>query len=551
MQISRKNNTLSITFNGETLTGAMATTRIPKKLTTLTDTENKRLVENEFFLELNGYWATLSDDDKFSLFESYRDAISLCTEPQEVINKHMPQIVKDVLAIHTVDRIKAYLPHEQVWHPETMKRSFDSVCPNFTEEMTYLVEDNYNLVCLALAVRSLIPIYSALGLYSAVNTRNRSVDEKRVVVYKITYAYGLLMSTGVSDDVAMTKLEAYIDESVARIINELKNSKFGGRSSVSSISTIAAFEGFGSEALNDYLRAFAVVHVLSSVIINPIRENVQHMRHTTIAATIHKQINSEYKTNLAKRLTDDSYYDRLPAYKRTGIGGDESKVGEADLVRARTVAPVDMHEMLAVAMLDYRSFIKNIHPDLIPAQVKEHIVSAHSRGPYFVHHVHLWLISAVFKPAAYRQMVSDLDRSEDIRNAIGIAQATYLALGYPELAALLSCSFFTDENNNNVHSFDIMSSELKKELDIYYPQGFNEYDNGRIRIQNPAVENINSLITEHISFANLKFDATDEVKAKLRMETDGDYKPSPRLRNSIAELLIRTCRKELKQLEQN
>ena len=541
MRIERKNTCVNVIHGEETLEFAMPNISAGKQRPGLTPTKNKRQTELEYFFEINLLWEGLSNKECDTLFSIYRDVYELSTADNATKREYMPKLTEQIVKMHPIGDIMKLFPKEGVWIPDDMKKSFDSVCPNYSQEMTYLVDDYYSLVCFGIAIRSLVPVLSAVGAVNT-TTRNRSVEETRNTVYNTTYAYNLIMGTFLAEDPAVLKLDAFLSEAIVRIQKENKATSRGA----ASIALIAVFEGFGSEALQDYLRAHAIVNVLSNAILNPVHENSNHSRTTSLATSIYKGVMAEIKTNLAKKLTPDSFREKVPASKMR-MFGEESKVSGVDLIRARSTAPIKVPVLSEVHICNYRNCIKTINPDLTPATAKIFIEHA-ANNLQFTHTLHDWLVSSILGLTMERKSFQDM-RAESMDTAIGIAQADLVAKGYRELAILLSCSVVYSEDRNFVYSIDSMKKEFKDKLDIYYPQGFNETERGVQRKRNPAIENIELIINECIVPNRFVLNVSSEMADILHVDKDIEfYIPHANMRNDLAELLCRRAKTKISNL---
>lgn len=543
MKIERKNTCVTISHNGQELTFTMPNIAPGKVRPGMTTTQNKRQSELEYFFELNEYWGTFDEARCNKLFELYEDVYALSTEDMKIRRKHIPKIAEEIVNLHPIDEVKRLYPVDRVWIPEDMKKTFDSVCTNYVKEMTYLVDDYYNLVCLGIVIRSLVPVFAAVNAFST-TTRNRSVEETRETVYNTIFAYKMVMGTYLAEDPAMEKLDAYLSEATVRI---QKENKATGRGAAS-VAVIAVFEGFGTDSLDDYFRGYALVAVLSNNILNPVHEHSHVARTTSLATAIYKGVMAEIKTNLAKKLSTDSIRERVHASKFR-MYGEESKVSAVDIIAGQTKAPMKVAVLSEVAIQDYRRCIKALDQDIAPAEAKLYIDNMQQNPPLYFTALHEWLIGAVFRYYLDRRSLPDI-HPENMVVAAGIAQSCLVSRGYPEVARLLSCTAVYCEDRDFVYSLDSLNKEFKEKLDIYYPQGFNESDSRTRRKKNPAIENIELLINNYLLPYKFTIKVNDAIRGRLKLDAcEMDYRPDFNLRNHLAEWLCRTAKNRLAELQ--
>lgn len=539
MKIERKNTCVTISHNGQELTFTMPNIAPGKVRPGMTTTQNKRQSELEYFFELNEFWGTFDEARCNKLFELYEDVYALSTEDMKTRRKHIPKIAEEIVNLHPIDDVKRLYPISRVWVPEDMQKTFDNVCTNYVKEMTYLVDDYYNLVCMGIVIRSLVPVFAAVNAFST-TTRNRSVEETRETVYNTIFAYKMVMGTYLAEDPAMIKLDAYLSEATVRI---QKENKAMGRGAAS-VAVIAVFEGFGTDSLDDYFRGYALVAVLSNNILNPVHEHSHVSRTTSLATAIYKGVMSEIKTNLAKKLSSDVIRERVQASKFR-MYGEESKVSAVDIIAGQTKAPVKVAVLSEVSIKDYRRCMKTLDKDVAPAEAKVYIDNMEENRPLYFSVLHEWLVGAVFRSYLDRRSLPDI-HGENMAIAAGIAQACLVSRGYPDVAKLLSCTTIYSEDRDFVYSLDALNKEFKEKLDIYYPQGFNESDSRTRRKKNPAIENIELLINDYILPYKLSIKVNDDVKSRLKLDANEmDYRPHPELRNHLAEWLCRSVKKRL------
>lgn len=527
MEVIRKQKSLLITHKGKELDFQIKTIYAPKR-TTGNDL-TRQDYEDEFFVEINQYWQSLGVRQQDRLFDLYNDVQELCLEPDEVFREHLPGIVNQIVDIHNIVDIMKMFPRNKVWIPEDAHKSFNDVCVNYTEEMTYLEEDYYNIILFSIWTRCLYPVYAALGVYT--NVRNPTTEERQTVLYRTNYAYQLAMSTAIADHPAVAKLSGYLTAAIPLI-------KKATNANAPTLALVAVMDGFGSDSLEEYMMAFVTVHVLT------ILATDSKNRSMNIVKTIFIRVKTEVTTNLIRQFTDKNVREKSPVAAFTS-SGEESKVGYLDSVRAKEVAPVKVPILSEVWFMDYRRAIKAINDRVTPTQAKVYVDSMHANPPKIIHPIHEWLVARMTNAEVHHQTLRDME-SDSMLTAMALVQVSLIDKGYPELAVFLSATpIYEDvDTMSTFYPFDAITKELKEKIDIYYPMKFNRLINGKWVYVNDALKSFNMIIEDWVSPFYWELENVDPEVLTTLKTAPGRFIPAPQLRNSLADVSVRMANKK-------
>lgn len=487
------------------------------------------------FSELNRYWGTLKESAKDELFNAYVELETLTSETPEVLRECIPKIVAVIAKHHPSEAYRKLYPINNVFIPEKLHYSFNDMSPNYTEAMTYIVPDYYQLLIQTLLVKPFIPVFSVLGAYTA--GKGLSQETKRQVVYNINLAFEMLSETELVNSPAITKLSTFLSSLVEKFQKELSN-----RSTGTSLSVLASVCGYGSDMMDEYLLALTVVRLLA---LRPGYADYPdgRMEDNSIVSSVYFGIRAEVESGFANRISGQSI---IMKQHPTAVvfNGEKGKVSAIDLVTARSVAPMKEPIRTGISFMDYRRHIKSTELDIPPATVKTLIDSMQANHTGVTYELHEWLVAAVCHRRADHRSYKDVDPDKYIYG-MAIAQAIYLNYGMYELAQLLSCEMLP--GNVSGYPLEPVDSELKISVDRYYPQGYRPQRNQEQ--QSVVRASLDLLVRNHISPFQFHLHASDEAAELLHCQADiPNYRPGSRILTQITEILGIQARGKLKEV---
>lgn len=548
MKITKDKHTIEISLGTETLTfGGLS--RVRKKK--LSDRGDEMVMD-----ELNRLWSMYDEETQAAVFQCYKDLDAIATESMDVLDKLLPPLVKRIVELHPASVFKQLYPIDRVWIPEDLQHNFERMSPNYTEGMTYLVGDYYELIIYALQLKPLLPVFGLLQVYDTQRTvRRKSVEERertereqlarrRGTIQRTIQAFDYISETELGQSPAVSKMRAHLADLVKNFQKDIQR---GG----SSIETVAAFCGFGTDKLDDYMMAFAVVNVLSQQIVGAIRtHNLGNS--AQLVAVIHYAVKSEVETGLANKLTTKAVVSKV-SIRAVTIGGERGKFSSIDLVSARSDAPIGesiRSELQFTHPPFQRSLYDALNIDLSFEACKQLVnYSLQQDGAFY--EVQEWLVALVMHRFADHRTYKDMDPMP-MQAAVGWAQAVYLHYGMYDIARLLACRVSPRDPNLLGYIVNPFTNVSKADVDRYYPQGYMQYRH------NLHPQNINVLyqsIQEFVTLMNryeYELALTDVNVANLlrcsAIPAGEEYIPDPTIGASLVEMSVIQAKNKLKEL---
>ena len=537
MRIDKVKDNVTIIHKGETVSFMNVPSIRKSPGPDLRDHAGKVVTRDELlFSELNRYWATLKESDQDELFEAYQLLDEISSESMDVMREHVPKVVAVIAKHHPEEVYKKMYPLNNVFIPEKLHASFNDMSPNYTEAMTYIVPDYYQLLILTLNIKPFIPVFAVLGAY--VSGKGLSQETKRQVVYNINLAFEMICETPLVNSPAIEKLGRFLSSLVEKFQKELSN-----RSNGTSLNVLASVCGYGSDMMDEYLLALTVVRLLA---IRPGYADYPdgRMEDNSIVSSIYFGIRTEVESGFANRISGQSV---VMKQHPTAVvfNGEKGKVSAIDLVTARSVAPMKEPIRAGVMFMDYRRHIKTTELDIPPALVKTLIDSMQVNHTGVTYELHEWLVAAVCHRRTDHRSYKDIDPDKFVY-AMAIAQAIYLNYGMFELAQLLSCEMLP--GNVSGYPFDPADSELKISTDRYYPQAYRPQRNQEQ--QSVVRTSLDILVRNHISPYSFHLKCSEEAAALLHTQTDiPNYRPGSNILTQITEILGIQARGKLKEVQ--
>lgn len=536
MRIEKYKDSVTIFHNGETLAFSNVPGIRKSNGADLRDHDGKVVTRDQLlFSELNRYWATMKKADQDELFEAYSMLDEISSESMDVLREHVPQIVAVIAKHHPEEAYRKLYPISNVFIPEKLHQTFGDMSPNYTEAMTYIVPDYYQLLIQTLLIKPFIPVFSVLGAYTG--GKGLSQETKRQVVYNINLAFEMLCDTPMMKTPAIDKLGRFLTSLVEKFQKELSN-----RATGTTLNVLASVCGYGSDMMDEYLLALTVVRLLA---LRPGYADYPdgRMEDNSIVSSIYFGIRTEVESGFASRISGQSI---IMKQHPTAVvfNGEKGKVSAIDLVTARSIAPMKEPIRAGVAFVDYRRHIKSTELDIAPAMVKTLIDSMQANHTGVTYELHEWLVAAVCHRRSDHRSYKDIDPEKFIYG-MAIAQAIYLHYGMYEVAQLLSCEM--EPGNFSGYPFDPVDSEVKISVDRYYTQGYRPQRNQE---QQSVVRNsLDILVRNHISPFRFHLKVTDEAAALLRINGNVEqYRPGTQILTQLTEILGIQARGKLKEV---
>lgn len=540
MNIEKIKESVVISHNGETITF----NNVPQ----INRSKNTLAVRNEsgdflsrdelLFLELNRLWGTFSQKEQEEVWEIYQNVRLLVTEPDEVRFEVLPDMLRRLVDIHRVERFKELYPLDKVWIPKKTHENFDNLSPNYTEAMTYLVSDYYNLLIFTLAVKPLIPVFAAFGAYPP--SKMSSQAARRKIVTLTNDCFDILMTSRLGSEPAIDKLRV----SLPHTIEKIQKDGGGTGKAAPALSLIAVIEGYGLDALEEYIMAYTVVNILS---LQPVgadfREGVMDVN--SIVGRIYFGIKPEVLNGFADKMTAHHVSEKPHASTIKSMSGERGKTSVIDTVKARSIAPIKESERTAVFFTDYRRALKRLNADIAPARCKVFIDGMLEDTTRPITELHEWLVASVLHRFAHRGTYKDVG-PEDFFHGMGIAQAIYHSYGMHHAAALLSCVALPGREGLE-YPFLPIDNALKEKSAIYYPQEYRA-QKGSDTVS-PLRESAMLLVRDYVNPFSFHLKTSAEVAKLLGVEQEvKGFIPGQNFQMEIAEMMLIQARQKYREL---
>lgn len=153
---------------------------------------------------INAYWASLPKERQDAIFEVYLDAKEIFEDSDqryESIHNDLIVLVAKLYKLQPYEEIREFIMNQRtIKIPMDLKREYDADSPN--NGRTYLLEDYMELMCLAVALKPMLPIW---GQYL------EGIAEDVGNAYKEDHAASLLNKTNITRQASYQRLERYIE----------------------------------------------------------------------------------------------------------------------------------------------------------------------------------------------------------------------------------------------------------------------------------------------------------------------------------------------------
>lgn len=354
--------------------------------------------------ELNSFWASLPTTVQDDLFDCYTQVYDLITSGESVNLNTYKYLLDDV---HTEEGVT---PHcKNIAYPKFAVEEFESSNKHYTKAETYTLSEYRALAILSVRLRSLIPIFGAMGLFAS----HKSESGGRImhVVKEIT---DNIEACDISTCDAYDRMWVYINATQQKLVENSKEVSLTG----------TVIEALGTIDLPVYLVGVSIV---SACVTTPIN---------TPATNVAKSINNKLKDELNKKITKRfNISDERPFAKM--VSAEDNNIGYFDTYMSREQVPESIALMCGVWVENYRRARKRWEGDLSPSEIKEYIVSIENNPYPQLTIVHQCLLKLCSMGLILHQTISDIP-AEMLNSLIGISQAFLMENKLPRLARLLS-----------------------------------------------------------------------------------------------------------------
>lgn len=420
--------------------------------------------EYDVFDHINRYWETFPEDKATALFNCYREISILFSTiwARAALTSELNKKVIELMSFHKFEDL----------HQWVLFSPFISIPPAFeteyvhnidrqgSREQTYIRSDYTKLIALAMAMRTMIPIW---GHYIAFTRQETGT------LYKEYYAFQLLHHSEIIHSEPFKKLLVYIDRTVGE-----------DRCNPTTIT-----EGISSEDYTTWMLALVVVRRLA---VGDIRGSDPRANMVTF---IHRYVTSKMKGSdiAADSAVKPKIYDE---------GGSDIESKLSALERFKIKHDLSLGEIveLLFSVSDLRKTAFRLSANMTDELLQRSLKSVEQLYTQRLLDPQVMLLRWIMKPVISPRGLMYLDQATVV-NTFGVLQAVLWARGHHYLA-LLSTSYANfGENEMFLTSSDSrqrIPKDMVAELDRIYP--FHKIVGGRKSSQRPinlAVKSIETL----------------------------------------------------------
>lgn len=463
----------------------------------------------DVFEYINAYWENLPEEAQDSIFEIYKKIDLgfdntmmnqtelfdyLCTLCAELLTYHDLDLVKDFLSF------KANIKIPNVFEQE-YKHSIDN---NTSREKTYLLNDYVKLLSLAVALKSMIPIW---GEY--INSIRTQVGNN----FKEFYAFQLLNKSNIIHSLPMEKLKFYIEHIVA-------DDKFDPNNSLNSISS----EDFGYWLLS--------ILCIKRLCIGDIRGLETKANLITLL----------YKFIIQRTNNDDANFENIVREKRTDDNSTdaENKISTLERYKIKTNISLGSIVELEYSMKDIVAVANRVTTQLDPNILARSLTTCQILNNSELLDPQTVLLRWVFKSVISPRGLMYLPKPT-IVNALGALEAILWSQGYKYLAILAtSHAVFSDREMvvSPVDSKMRVPEEYSERLSKIYPFTKNNLNKKTgPKVINLAAKSIDQL-TDNLMMYSWKPSCSDEMLQEVFGTISRKTPIKPDIKLDLTKLVI-------------
>ena len=462
----------------------------------------------DLFVELNAYWAHLSDDRQAQIFAKYQFIFELCMEytERELMRRLQYALAELLDELHPFDEMKAFIATLNIPIPDNATEVFDGNDGRKQRDLTYIRSEYEDLIVATVQLRTILPVWNVF-------TKSQSTEDGESKVYGVLDTLRTLQLTNFIIDPPMERLKKYVD--MAYEHQPERNHE---------LSSVIA--GISSTEIPNYIFGSVIANRL---ITTPVDDRGSK---TTLISSVFMRVRQDTQ-QLAQKFKQ-----RVIGRSETRMGDSEDdKIGYLESYSVRQDVSDDIYLVNQVYLMDYRKARRHLDDGIPSALVKACIESLERYSPKPIRKEQLtlvqWVLSSIIQPRA----IPHINRDAMI-NAMGLTQAALLHWGFPEIASVISMHpvrLEDDVINSNLIQFLPVDKDLKDQLAKVYPYSRPHRDKSPVNLIAGylAIENFATL------FDNSRWEirADEEIARKLHVSI-GEIRPHIKLKNFLAELLV-------------
>jgi len=469
------------------------------------------------FVEINGYWQTLTTKELDKIFAIYESIFESIIEAPTQAERHVEMrdgITKLLDTYHDYDNVFKFMEGKEVISTDNVKESFDStVHDKISRATTYIKEEYRGLAIITIILRAVAPIWNLTARMTTV------ANEKAGKVYYEMEMFSTLANTQLINSPPFRRLEEFVNA----IWDKFENGKHKQEAKNSILSSVVA--GLGTSDIPNYLLATSVVNKLAVREVNTFRDEGDLITH------VYQRIDTE-----VKKLKDK--FARLKPKMASRSGEDEDKTGYLESFRTREEVRRDVHMLVQHYFYDYRTAKRALDEDIPASLVKMCIDSFNRFKPQPIRPDQLIIVQWVMAKIVQHRSIPHIDRFAMI-HAMAITQAALIHWHLRDIAVLMSSApaAATHESILITTPFDTVTNDVRQRLAATYPYYRHSRATTSRRQMCPGLQALEAY-TKMFADQEWVLSCSAKLSGELRQQS-GKFKPAKSLKLELAELLIK------------
>ncbi len=436
----------------------------------------RKSLQQEFdpFAFLNAYWAYLPEERQANIFKAYEQIFRAFNEApsRKILEQYLKEPIHQLMAENNYEDVFHWVNFyrdDQFQIPATFQEIYeDSIDRQGSRGQTYLRVDYIRLIALAIAFRSLIPVWGTYIDFTRSEIGNQ---------FKEYYAFMLIQDEPILQSPAYEKLRLYIELTVGdNKVNEAN-----------------VLEGIGSAIYIDWMMSLVVIRRLC---MGDIRGQSER---ANLVTYVHKFVTSKMNgtdipadSNVKPKTYDENGSDmdaKLSALERYKI---KYSIALGDIVEL-AFSVSDLPEVA-------RRLKENIPEDLLYSSLRssQQLIGKRLLDPQI--NLVRWVLKPVISPRGFLYL-----EEEHVCALFGVVQAMLVASGHPFLGVLATSYASIGGGEDYITGIDSrgrIPKETQEKLDALYP--FQKLLGGKRTGQKPvnlALKSIEDMAKDFSKFS--------------------------------------------------
>lgn len=494
------------------------------KIRALSPEAYTKKLSDAMFVELNGYWETLPDEEQdiiFKLYTTIHDDIYDSPSQSERV-----RWVRKALGVlldkhHPFAAISEFMEGKEIRSTDNVKEVFDTdLHDSISRQTTYIKSEYRELALLTIIIRAVAPIWNLIGTLSP--SQNDRAGSK---VYHEIEMFSMLADSKLITCDAFKRLEEFVGASW----DKYENGKNKQEAKDSILSSVVA--GLGTSDIPNYLLATSVVNKLAIRELNTFRDEGDLITH------VYQRIDNE----VGKLATK---FAKMKPRVATRGGEDEDKTGYLESFRTREVVRRDVHMVTQIYLKNYRKVKKDLDADIPNSLIKECFDSFKEYKPLPIRDDQKVMVQWVLAKLVPARAISHINR-DAMLSAMAITQAALIHWRFRNIAMLMSAKPVVSTENSLLITtpFDAVTADLRSRLNEVYPHFRHSKNTTSIRQMCPGLQALEAY-TKMFADQMWEFNCDPELEKSFPQlaERGKVFKPARSLKNELAELLVKINR---------